>query len=140
MNYDVTWPAPIRQRLLDFYALTAQGTGRETAELNDALTKVEVALQRTPTAAGESRNGDRRVIIVSPIFRGIRGRRRNSSRHRYPGPLLPRQAALTHFTFRPARISRHNPFHRPPIVGAWHPCSNPVNICPSGPSGSPAGS
>jgi len=67
MTYDLTWPAPIRERLLDFYGQTAQGTGRETAELNKALTEIGESLERTPTAAGESRNGGRRVMIVSPL-------------------------------------------------------------------------
>jgi hypothetical protein len=67
MNYEVTWPGPIRRRILEFYARTMQGTGRETAELNVALAEIEEALQRTPVRAGESRNGGRRVIIVSPL-------------------------------------------------------------------------
>jgi hypothetical protein len=47
--------------------LAVRGTGRETAELNAALTAIEEALQRTPGQAGESREGDRRVIIEPPL-------------------------------------------------------------------------
>jgi hypothetical protein len=67
VNYTVFWPERIRRTLLDFYARTVQGTGRETAELNVALTAIEEALQRTPGQAGESRDGGRRVMIVSPL-------------------------------------------------------------------------
>jgi hypothetical protein len=67
MNYDVVWPEAIRQQLLAFYARTVQGTGRETAELNAALTAVMDALGRRPGEAGESREGRRRVVIVPPL-------------------------------------------------------------------------
>ncbi len=67
MNYDVIWPDPVRRKLLDFYAQAVRGTGRETAELNAALTVIGEVLQRTPREAGESREADRRVLIVPPI-------------------------------------------------------------------------
>jgi hypothetical protein len=67
MNYTVIWPEPIRRKLLDFYAKSVQGAGRETAELNAALSVIEEVLQRTPWDAGESREGGLRVIIVSPL-------------------------------------------------------------------------
>ena len=79
MNYTVFWPAAVRQQLLDLYAQTVQGTGRETAELNAALAAVDDALRRTPTVAGESREGDRRVIIAGPLsvkFRVLEDQRR----------------------------------------------------------------
>jgi hypothetical protein len=67
MNYHGIWPEPIRRQLLDFYARTVTGGGRETAELNAALTAIEETLQRTPGEAGESREGDLRAVIVSPL-------------------------------------------------------------------------
>jgi hypothetical protein len=67
MNYDVIWPERIRRQLLDLFAQTAGGTGHETAELNAALTTIEEALERTPGAAGESREGGERILIVPPL-------------------------------------------------------------------------
>lgn len=66
-DYRVTWPPQIRDQLLDYIVATLSGTGRETAELNRALTEIEEALQRTPTTAGESREGGWRVIVELPL-------------------------------------------------------------------------
>jgi hypothetical protein len=66
-GYRVNWPPQIRDQLLNFSAATLSGTGRETAELNHALTEIEEALQRTPTTAGESRDGGWRVIVELPL-------------------------------------------------------------------------
>ncbi|MFO0807683.1 MAG: hypothetical protein U0746_03585 [Gemmataceae bacterium] len=67
MNYDVNWPERLGDVLLSFYAQTVQGDGRETAELNAALSRIESLLRIEPNRAGESREGDRRVVIVPPL-------------------------------------------------------------------------
>ena len=66
-GYHVNWPPRVRDRLLEFIVQTLAGSGRETAELNRALTIVEDLLSRRPTAAGESRAGDDRVITEPPL-------------------------------------------------------------------------
>jgi transcription elongation GreA/GreB family factor len=53
--------------MLEFMVRAASGTGREIAALNRALTEIEETLARTPTIAGESRNGNWRVLIASPV-------------------------------------------------------------------------
>jgi hypothetical protein len=67
MNYQVIWPEFVRDRLIAFYEIAVRGSGTETAALNGALAAIEDALGRTPIEAGESREGNRRVIIVPPL-------------------------------------------------------------------------
>jgi hypothetical protein len=66
-DYFVHWPPHVRDQLLEFIVAALSGTGRETAELNRALAAIEETLRRTPATAGESRAGDLRVLIESPV-------------------------------------------------------------------------
>jgi hypothetical protein len=52
---------------LEFITRTLAGSGRETAELNRAVGVIEETLRRTPTIAGESRAGNIRVLVESPL-------------------------------------------------------------------------
>jgi hypothetical protein len=71
-GYHVIWPAHVRQDVLRFIAQTLSGTGRETAELNQALAAIEDGLVRRPTVAGESRVGSLRVLVEGPVCVGYR--------------------------------------------------------------------
>ncbi len=69
-GFHVHWPPHVRRDVLRFITQASAGTGREMAELNQALAAVEEALERRPTAAGESRAGDLRVVVELPVAIG----------------------------------------------------------------------
>jgi hypothetical protein len=57
----------MRDAILGFIETSLGNSPEATADLNQALTEIQHMLARTPTVAGESRAGQRRVVYAGPL-------------------------------------------------------------------------
>ena len=65
MRYLLVWPYTMIQRLAALYLMArANGIG---SDFTRAVADIEAALRQSPRTQGESRGGDDRIIIVSPV-------------------------------------------------------------------------
>lgn len=63
--YRIRWPKSVNRKLLEASA-TADAPG--IAAILSAMSEVESKLQNEPEFVGESRDADRRLLIVDPLF------------------------------------------------------------------------
>ena len=64
--YTVIWKPSTMKSLADFvHEAMTDGTGGESVTIASA--EIDRALKRMPTEAGESRDGDLRILFVSPL-------------------------------------------------------------------------
>jgi hypothetical protein len=66
VKYAITWKPKAISELAQAY-LDARTAGRDTSALRQAVAEVDHLLANDPTSVGESRDGDNRVVIVTPL-------------------------------------------------------------------------
>lgn len=66
MSYRVVWRRKLRQRL-DLLAFLAHERGDFSGAIPRAIQEVELRLALAPNEEGESRSGNERVLVVTPL-------------------------------------------------------------------------
>jgi hypothetical protein len=63
--YRIRWPKSVNRKLLD---ASAKANAPNLTAILTAMLEVESILQNDPEFVGESRDADKRVLIVDPLF------------------------------------------------------------------------
>jgi hypothetical protein len=63
--YRIRWPKSVNRKLLD---ASAKANAPNLTAILTAMSEVESILQNDPEFVGESRDADKRVLIVDPLF------------------------------------------------------------------------
>jgi hypothetical protein len=63
--FRIRWPKSVNRKLLD---ATAKAEEPRLSSLLTAISEVELRLQNEPEFVGESRDADKRILIVGPLY------------------------------------------------------------------------
>jgi glutathione synthase/RimK-type ligase-like ATP-grasp enzyme len=63
--YRIRWPKSVNRKLLD---ASAKANAPNLTAILTAMSEVESIIQNDPEFVGESRDADKRVLIVDPLF------------------------------------------------------------------------
>ena len=63
--FRIRWPKSVNRKLID---ATAKAKGPRLSALLTAMSEVESMLQNEPEFVGESRDADKRILIVDPLY------------------------------------------------------------------------